>query len=85
MSTIPHQFHNDRHALLDVITLVSYLRTSIASAILSDRCPSGFDLECLTTLQSALGAEYERKYCTQLRKQDAELASVADEETNGVT
>jgi len=83
VSTNPSPDLSDPRLLFDVCTLASFLRTSIASARLSGRSPTLFDLECLETLQYALDGEYERRYCTRCKERDAAAASAPNAETNG--
>lgn len=71
MSTTQPPSLSDRHMLFDALTLVSYLKTEIGSARLSNRCPTLFALECLDTLQFVLSDEYEKRFCMPYAKQAA--------------
>lgn len=77
MSTNQHPDHTEQQHLFDLVTLVSYLRTSIASARLSERSPSVFDLECLETLQYALEGIYASK-CSSLKNEQDQIAAAIE-------
>lgn len=77
MSTNQLPEYTESQHLFDLVMLASYLKISIASARLSARSPSVFDLECLETLHSALEGIYERK-CSSLKNAQDEIAAAVE-------
>lgn len=83
MNTNPRLKELGQQEHFDLLTLLSFLRTSIASARLSGRPPSVFDLECLETLHSVSVDVYEARYCTPSAKPVEDHLAELNAETSG--
>lgn len=63
----------EESVLTDVVDILSFLEMSIGSAMLSDKCPTAFDLSSLNVCHSVLKERLARRSSTPTGKQGVDL------------